>query len=195
MEKQKEIFDKRIIKNDENGFEVHLKPLKLGAYVALAIAFCLIIIDFVLFRGVFMYGGFGFLFRLSLHSLGLIALNLGILYTLYLAAYTLFSDYIVKLDEEKLSKFSAPIPRFRGNKSVLRNDIESYRVEKSTSTSRASQLNYTSVTQTYHNLRIKLYSGKEFTFFYSHSRNETYLIKRLLDKHIPIIIRIPDTVI
>ena len=192
MEKQEEIFNERIIKNDENGFEVHFKPQKLGAYIALAIAFCLMIIDFVLFRGVFMYGGFGFLFRLSLHSLGFIALNLGILYTLYLAVYTMFSDYIVKLDKEKLSKFSAPIPRLYGNKSILRKDIESYHIEKSTSTSRASQLNYTRITQTYHNLRIKLYSGKEFTFFYSLSKNETFLIKRLLNKHIKFKIPISD---
>jgi len=181
---ENEINDKKIIQDDENGFEVHFKPLKLGAYIALAIGIGLIIVDFVLFRGYFLYGGFSFLLRLSVYSLGFVALKIGIIYTLYLAAYTLFSDYIVKLDNEKLYKFSAPIPRLGGNKSVLRTDIESYYVLKSTSTTRASQTSYTRITQTYHNLRIKLYSGEEFTFFYSQLKKETYLIKSLLDKHL-----------
>ncbi len=61
---ESKINDSRILKNDETGFEIHFKPQKLGAYIALAIGFGLFVIDYILFRGAYSYGEFGFL----LHS-------------------------------------------------------------------------------------------------------------------------------
>jgi len=184
MENQQKISDKRIFKDDENGFEVHFKPLKLGAYVALMIGIGLIVIDYGLFKNAWSIGYFKYMMRNPLYLLGFFGLKLAIIYIIYLVIYTFKSDYIVKLDNKSLSKFSAPIPRLRGNKSILRNDIESYKIEKSSSTTRVSQTSYTRGTQTYYNLRIKLKGKDEFTFFYSLSQDDTHLIKRLLDKHI-----------
>jgi len=178
------INDLRISKNDNNGFEIHFKPQKFGAYLALTFAFSFLIIDYVLFRGTYLYGEFKFLLYNPIYLLSFIALKLALIYTVYLVIYTFKSDYIVKLDNEKLSKFSAPIPRLRGNKTISRNDIESYKVEKSTTTTRASQISYTRTTQKYYNLRVKLKNEEEFTFFFSLLQDETNLIKKLLDEHL-----------
>ncbi len=176
--------DKRVVKEDENGFEVHFKPQKLGAYLALTIGIGLFVIDYILFRGTYFFGEFKFLLYNPLYLFGFIALKLGIAYTVYLTIYTLKSDYIVKLDTEKLSKYSAPIPRLSGNKSILRKDIESWKLVKSKSSTRISSDNPVRVTQIYYNLVIRLKNDREIIFFYSLSYDETYLIKQLLDKYL-----------
>jgi len=178
------INDLRIYKNNRNGFEVRFKPLKLGVYVAITIGLLLFIVDYILFKGAYSYGEFAFLLHKPIYLLGFIALKVAIIYTIYIATYTFMSNFIVKLDKENLSKFSAPIPKLKGNKSIKRNEIESYKLEKISSTTRASQISYTRMTQTYYNLRIKLKGGNEFTFFYSLLQDETNLIKRLLDEHL-----------
>ncbi len=168
-------IDKRIISNNKQGFEIGFKPLKLGAFIALAFAFGLFIID--------MKAGIYFHYQL-LNILVFIAFKGSILYTLYIAAYTFFSKYIVKLDGKKLSKYYAPIPQLFGNKRIERQEIESYYVKKSSSKVKMNANSNVRTTQTYYNLRIKMKNEKEFTFFYSLSQSETNLIKRLLDQHI-----------
>ena len=177
-------IDPRIFKNDKNGFEVHFKPQKFGAYLALAFSFSFMIIDYVLFKETYIYAEFKFLLYNPIYALGFIALKLAIIYTLYLAIYTFFSNYIVKLDKETLSKFSSPVPRLRGNKSILRNDIENFYLKKGSSSSYAGQDSNVRIKQTYYNLRIKTKDKNEFTFFYSLLQDETNLIKKLLEEHL-----------
>ena len=161
--------DERIVKNDESGFEVHFKFLKLGAFVTGFMTAGVIVIDNVLYLG----GILG--------SLSNIAFKILILYGLYLTAYILFSDYIIKLTPVQLLKYSAPIPKLWGNKSISRDDIEDYYIHELKTKSR---VNNTTIRQTYYNLKIKTRTSGEFTFFYSLSRDEVYLVKRLLDEHL-----------
>ncbi len=181
---ENKINDLRISKNDKNGFEVHFKPLKLGAYVALAIGLLFILADYVLFLGLYKYGELNFLLHNPLQIIEFIAMKIGIVYLIYLAIYTFMSDYIIKLDKENLSKFSAPIPRLGGNKKIKRNSIESYEVKKLKTTSRVNRTSYVRITQIYYNLHIKLKDGKEVKFFTSLTNGDSSLIKRLLDEHI-----------
>lgn len=158
--------DERVIINNEQGFEVRFDIQKLGAYVALAFAFGLFIIDYMMY----LYIGEYFM-------------KIAIFFAIYLAIHSLFSKYIVKLSPDKLSSFSAPIPRIFANKSILRNDIEKFYVKKTTSTTRTTNSNMP-VKQTHYNLIIKTKDGKEKSFFQSLSSNETYLLEKLMKEKI-----------
>jgi len=183
MENQKKT-DKRIIKDDENGFEVHFKPKKQRAYVILMYGGLLLALDYILFRGLYTFGGFETLLYNPIYALKFIALKLAIIYVIYFTIYILKTNFVIKLDNEKLLNFSAPIPKLRGNKSIMTNDIENYKIGNSAVSGFVSQTTFRRIKQTYYNLRIKLKGKDEFTFFYSLSQDETHLIKRLLDKHL-----------